>query len=153
MTDVPSLKGLLPYFVFIGTLTAYIAHSKRGRKPIPWFFLGFFFGLLALLILFCIPKKQSLSLEPILLKGNISHPLTPTTPTIQIESLPMIREFWYFLDQDHKQVGPVSFQGLKNNYLEGKISNSSYVWNGQLDNWERLEALPEYLSLIEERIT
>jgi hypothetical protein len=151
MTDLPNLKMLLPYFLLIGALTAYVAHNKRGRRPIPWFFLGFFFGLLALLTVFFLPKKEPL--QQLLLKGNINHPLPLITPVIETETHPMTKELWYFLDENRSQIGPLSFHGLKNKYIEGKVLPSSYVWNAQMDDWKRLEALSEYLSIIEERTT
>lgn len=93
MADLPSLKTLLPYFLFIGGLTAYVAHTKRGRKPLPWFLLGFFFGLLALLTLLFLPKKETPSLQPLLLKGNITHPLLPITSSVQVDIHLMTKEF------------------------------------------------------------
>jgi hypothetical protein len=150
METLPNLKILFPYFIFIGALTAYLAHTKRGRRAFPWFFIGFFFGLLGILALFCLPKKQPL--QPILLKGPIITPLS-SYESISLEhpSLPMTQEMWYFLNASHEQQGPMSFEGLKKSYEEGKVFPSSYVWNSQLENWEKLEALSEYLSLIEKR--
>ncbi len=144
MTDLPSLKLLIPYFLCIGALTAYLAHQKRGRPPLLWFFLGFFFGLLGLLTLFLLPKKpiQELQTATITLetpkKNNHDH-------------YPMTKQLWYFLDESGKQIGPMSFYALKAKYIKGDISKSSYVWNAHLEQWEILSQLTDYFTLIDEK--
>jgi hypothetical protein len=140
MTDLPSLKLLIPYFLCIGALTAYFAHKKRGRAPLPWFFLGFFFGLLGLLSLFLLPKK--LPQEP------------PATLSIELGNKtqhPMKQQLWYFLDATGKQTGPISFFALKAKYAKGEVLKSSYVWNAHLEQWEILNQLTDYPSLFEEQ--
>ena len=142
MADLPSLKLLIPYFLCIGALTAYFAHQKRGRSPVVWFFIGFFFGLLGLLALFLLPKKI---------------PSEPSSSTITIEikkednhdTHPMTKQLWYFLDETGKQIGPMSFHALKTKYTQGNLSKSSYVWNAELEQWEILSQLTDYFSLIE----
>lgn len=143
LADFYSLKQLLPYFIGIGALTAYIAHKKKGRNLYAWFAIGFFFGLIGLTTLLILPSKLQEEKKP---------PEEPTLP-VQKPILPMTKEEWYFLDKEHKQVGPLSFSQLKSHYQTGEISKVSYVWNGSLQNWEKLDALKEYVEILEERTT
>lgn len=152
-TELLDLKTLLPYFILIGTLTALIAHHKRGRKAIPWFFLGFFFGCLAIIALFMLPKRITPSQPAFAQQPPFGVTPYPCFKAVPSSSTPMIEELWYFLAEDRTQIGPVSFQGLKQSYLEGRVKSSSYVWNACLEEWKKLEELPDYLSLLEERLT
>ena len=43
--------------VILGSFTAYVAKEKK-RDALAWFFLGFFFSLIALLALMAVPAKQ-----------------------------------------------------------------------------------------------
>ena len=44
-------------------------------------------------------------------------------------------KFWYYLDADSKQEGPMSYDGLLRNYSEGLISQETHVWNENFDAW------------------
>ncbi|MBI3818905.1 MAG: DUF4339 domain-containing protein [Planctomycetes bacterium] len=46
----------------IGTLCAFIAHG-RGRSPVGWFFIGFFFACIGLIVLLVIPDLKKLEAE------------------------------------------------------------------------------------------
>ncbi|MBM3191285.1 MAG: DUF4339 domain-containing protein [Chlamydiae bacterium] len=136
MTQLPSLQLLIPYFLCIGALTAYLAHHKRGRSPLWWFFLGFFFGLMALLTLYLLPKKTP---------ETPAEQLPPEKPTILP---PMTNRLWYFLDNQDNPVGPMSFSALKNKYTQGYLSKDSLVWNEELEKWTPLSDLKDYHDLI-----
>lgn len=143
-TGTLDIKTLLFCCLLIGSLCAWIAQKNRGRKPLPWFFLGFFFGCLALIALFLLPK------QPLTLNSTVQdHSFTPTAPPLEHTS-PMTKELWYYLTEDQKQIGPLTFQGLKKMYAEGKLTLSSYVWNGSLAEWKTLHELPDYLSLLQQ---
>jgi hypothetical protein len=152
-TELFDLKTVLPYFILIGTVTALIAHRKRGRQALPWFFLGFFFGCLAIIALFMLPQRTTPS-QPVCVRAPLSTPKPgPSFKSISSPSTPMVEELWYFLAEDRAQIGPVSFYGLKQCYKEGRLTTSSYVWNAGLEEWKKLEELPDYVSLLEERLT
>jgi len=52
----------MPYLVFailMGVVCSLVANS-RGRSALGWFFIGFFFGIFALIVLFVIPDLKEL---------------------------------------------------------------------------------------------
>lgn len=153
-SDSNFLLALL-VLVFIGMLCGYSAKVYKNRNYKTWFFLGFFFGLLALIVLLALPKKQlKEALQPVCDKNSLNKALsTREDEKISLNpssALPMILKTWYYLSSDEKQIGPISFQKLKNALLTDEIHDRSYVWNESLDNWVRLSDLPEYLEILKE---
>jgi hypothetical protein len=118
----PIPLGLVFLVSFItGFLSFYIA-KRKGLNPYTWFFCGFFFGLIgAILLYFLFPKKKE------------------EKETIQIPVDPLANKIWYYLDQDMNQTGPMSYPALKRAWSEGVISNTTYIWNPDLDDWKTVE--------------
>jgi hypothetical protein len=114
-----------------GLLGAYLAH-KRGRNPYIWFCIGSFFGILGAFAIFFAPsRKKALS------KPAPPIPVREPEPTIQGPS----DKFWYYLNPEHQQVGPMSLDGLTNAWRQRKISLTTYVWNEELPDWKPLQEL------------
>ncbi|MBM3183849.1 MAG: DUF4339 domain-containing protein [Chlamydiae bacterium] len=113
---------------FTGLLGLYFAR-KRGRNPYAWFFIGFFFGVLGVMVIFFAPnpKKKSASVA--------ETPKEVPLPTIQGPS----DKFWYYLDPTHQQIGPMSFEALKTAWQDGKVSLTTYVWHEELPEWKLLK--------------
>lgn len=96
--------------------------KKRGRNPIRWYTLGFFFGLISFCILmFLKPQKKQ--------KAPAKQPVIETKPTLS---------YWYYLDGD-KQVGPMSLDALKKAFIEDKVKDSTYVWSEEMPDWQLLD--------------
>ena len=115
-----------------GVLGAYLAH-KRGRNPYIWFCIGAFFGILGAFVIFFMPSRKK---------------ALPKTTKLEVpENLPMpaingpADKFWYYLNPEHKQIGPMSLDGLTNAWRQGKISLTTYVWNEELPEWKLLQDL------------
>ena len=107
----------------MGLLAAYIA-KKKEKNPYGWFFCGFFFGLLGVIFLYFLsPKKKE---EKVVVAAPA--PVDPFANTI-----------WYYLDQDMNQTGPMSYPVLKKAWNDGVISNTTYIWNPDLEDWKQLE--------------
>lgn len=49
--------AVLIWSIMFGVLSYYVANEK-GRNCIIWLVLGFFFGLIALLIIICLPDRN-----------------------------------------------------------------------------------------------
>ncbi|MCF7806592.1 MAG: GYF domain-containing protein [Simkaniaceae bacterium] len=116
---------LMPLLLFIAYLTSRFA-IKKNRDPYFWFGLGFLFGILAPLILTFLPrvvKKEDIM-------DQIPLDLTPKSP-----EPPFPHMDWYYLDQSHQQIGPLSFQLFKDAYEAGHIQNDSYIWNDSMTEW------------------
>jgi uncharacterized membrane protein YfcA len=111
-----------------GLITAYVA-NRRARKPIPWFFVGFCFGLLGLLFFFVMPQKKK------------PAPLPSVKPEPQPYILGPADKYWYWLDASHAQVGPMSYTALSNHWKQGKIKPETYVWHEDLTDWKPLQEL------------
>jgi drug/metabolite transporter (DMT)-like permease len=111
-----------------GLITAYIAY-RRERKPILWFCIGFFFGLLGLLFFFFVPRKK----KPI--------PAAPLKPQPQPYVFGPSDKYWYFLDRAQAQVGPMSYTALSNHWKQGEIKPDTFVWHEDLADWKPLQEL------------
>ncbi|HSX38446.1 MAG TPA: DUF4339 domain-containing protein [Chlamydiales bacterium] len=114
-----------------GVLGAYLAH-RRGRNPYVWFFVGFFFGILGAFAIFFAPsgRKNLLKEKP---KVAIQQP----RPTIRGPA----DKFWYYLDLEHQQIGPMSLSALTTAWHQEKISLTTYVWHEELPEWKPLQEL------------
>jgi len=117
MTDI---KTIILVGSAVGGIAAYLA-TQKGKSPILWFAVGFFGGLLGLgcLLYFSRPKRK----------------IQQVPPPVQ----PACTKFWYYLDAENRQLGPLSLEGLRAASKEGKITDSTFVWNEDLENWKSWE--------------
>lgn len=118
--------------IIMGCISAYIAKG-RGKNPYLWFGLGMIFGLFGVIFAFFIPAKKGRR------RPGSQHPtkeqvvtldITPTLGSFSKES------YWYYLDGQNAQQGPMSYDALKRSFFEGKVKTSTYIWNEQLENWQ-----------------
>lgn len=144
----------LPLFVEIvipllmGGIAAYIA-KNRGRNPVVWFFVGVIFGLLGIIVLFLLPK-----VEPI--PSNffgVRHGKDPHTIEVAVTEVPnpifeLRQKEWYWLDADHKQLGPISFVELQDLWKKGTVTAKSYVWSAGMEQWRQIEEIEEMLKAL-----
>ncbi len=128
--------SLLITSLLISLVCGLIARREAVRKNLNTklgFCLGFFFGVLGLAIVFFLrPKKAPTSVKKI---------IPPKAPKKEIDAT-----LWYYLDKEHKQIGPMSFMLLQDALEKSKINDSSYVWNEKMDDWKKIEELPEVFS-------
>lgn len=113
------------FWILLGLACSHFA-NKRGRNPYTWFFIGMFLGVFGLLLLFVLPIK----------KDDVEVIVEPIPPPPPEEKEPIIQRFWYYLDNENKQFGPMSFEALKTASTEGKVTPNTYVWNEDLENWK-----------------
>ncbi len=110
--------------------------KRRGRGPIPWLVMGGLFGIFALIALFILPnlKKQKTSKKP-----------TVVEPTKLTATFPLHAEkLWYYLDDEKKQMGPMSFSGLSKAWDEGVVREVTLVWNEGMQNWQHLKEVAKW---------
>jgi len=113
----------------MGGIAAYLAKRKK-KDPFLWFCIGAFFGLLGVLYLYFFAKPAKKTEEP------------PLSTVVKASTLP--QKFWYYLDQENHQFGPMSFEALNQAWKDGKVSINTYVWNEDLESWKPFgELIPE----------
>ncbi len=133
-------------WVFFGFVCSKIAKYK-GRNPTTWFYLGFFLGLLGVIIIALLPSRhfQNLSYGQAPVIGPMADPNQDPLP---IGPDPIYEEIrkknWYYLDQHQTQFGPMSFEAFKIAYIEGRLHLGNYVWNEDMADWKKLQDLTEY---------
>jgi hypothetical protein len=104
---------------------------QRGRSPLHWLIAGALFGIFALIALFLLPvRKRNATSVPV--PVQIIPKLAVLSPSHQ-------EKFWYFLDAQSTQFGPMSFDALSRAWNEGKVGENTYVWNESMDNWQRFQ--------------
>ena len=123
----------LIFGLIFGALSAYLA-AKRGRRATLWFFIGLFAGLFGLLLVLILPaskegpSQDALSLW-ILRKGK--KELLPRVSPYQNHQ-------WYYVDEERKAIGPVSFLDLKDLYAKETLSDESLLWHEGAAEWQPL---------------
>lgn len=153
-TTDPHTHMLMSFILLllIASFTAYYA-SRKGRNPFIWFVIGTLLGIFAPIILIFLPavknEANQVDSEPTM---SISRPdpalhheaLPPPLPTA--EELKRQQEedkLWYYLDQNHQQMGPVSIVALRELWNTGRLELTSYVWAEGMGQWEKVENLPD----------
>lgn len=119
-----------------GSLTAYLA-QRRGRSPLFWFCIGALFWLAGILLFFLFCKASDAER----LKPEILPEITPAT--IEVAAVHLPQDGWFYLDHEHKQFGPISLSELKALFNASKITGASYVWCEGMQEWKKLDQLPE----------
>lgn len=120
-------------WVLIGYITSRQA-VRRGRNPTFWFFVGMVFGVFGLLTLLLLPGPMRKH-EPE--KAAVTPaPSQPSTLPDDIQG-----KFWYYLDNEHQQQGPVSFDKLKDTWQKQEISEQTFIWNESLDGWKKIKEI------------
>ena len=145
----PDSNMLLSFvlLLIIASFTSYYA-NRKGRNPAIWFVLGVLLGIFAPLILLFLPKvKQEGDGLPTMTFSkpdpSLSH-LPPSPPSSE-EAIRQQEEnkLWYYLDQDHQQIGPVSIVALRELWNRGKLDLNQFVWSEGMEKWEKVDTLPE----------
>lgn len=135
-------------WLILGTICSRVAR-QRGRNPTLWFFLGVVLGVIGLLILYIMPPKKAAiatapASTPLIKEEPIEISVSPADPQAPAESTIL----WYYLDNENKQYGPMSFTALQGAWDDDQITSSTYVWNENMENWQTLEELPDLLNQI-----
>lgn len=117
-------------WILFGCATAYFA-QQRGRDPTIWFFIGMFLGLIGLLLLFILPsysEKESI----------LEIQVTPNSVTTVPEETDLKNDNtqeWYYLDPQRTQIGPVTFNALKEKWEQGNVTKGTLLWCEGMKNW------------------
>lgn len=124
----------------IGAIASRFARHK-GRNPRAWFILGFLFGLLGLLVLFLLPPVKQKARAQMLPQTPVSPSPSPFVKKILIEALDSNHsdKLWYYLDENQKQLGPMSLQALSDAWTQGKVRTNTFVWNENLSDWQSFD--------------
>lgn len=134
-------------FVF-STIFAFICAyyaEKKGRNSVAWFILGFLFNLYALIVLFFLsplkkddlPTMTELPPDPSLKEEILQE------PTHAFDRYKEENQLWYYLDENHSQMGPVSLIALRDLWNRGLLELNQYVWCEGMEKWERVDDLPD----------
>src|SRR5579872_2393296 len=118
-----NLPAVFTLSLAIGTLSAYLAY-RRGHNPYIWFFVGFIFGLLGVFAIFFAPLSKTR-------RQKSARQLNEPEPYIDGP----IDRFWYYLNKERKQQGPMSHNALSQAWKKGEIAHSTLVWHEDLPNW------------------
>lgn len=108
-----------------GAISSYLAY-KSGRNPFGWFVIGFLFGVIGIFVIFFAAAAKK---KP--------APLQKREPIFTIQG--PADKFWYYLDLQNQQQGPMSLDGLKAAWKQGKVSLSTYVWHEEMSDWKPLK--------------
>lgn len=121
-----SLLVIISWFL-MGALCAYYGR-ERGRNPYIWFFVGLLFGILGLILLFIMPNLK--------VTQPVKEPPKLEPPKLNIDAM-----YWYYLDEENNQLGPMSQSAFDLARTDGKVVSQTFVWNTQMDQWKKLEEI------------
>ncbi len=128
--------------IFWGYISASMA-KKKGRGSKAWFFLGFLFNIFAFAILLFLPNQELLKAPSEVGAIGVNEPQQLSAPTMTKDPTltTLSHRSWYYLDDQHNQVGPVDFTTLKGLKKEGKISLSTFLWSEGMTDWKHFNDL------------
>ena len=145
----PDPNMLLSFILLliIASFTSYYARRK-GRNPLLWFVAGLLLGILAPLILLFLSKVKQQGDGLPTMSVSQPDPALVQTPSVSVSPEDALRQheenkLWYYLDQDHQQIGPVSMIALRELWNRGKLDLNQYVWSEGMEKWEKVDNLPE----------
>ncbi len=119
----------------MGSISAYLA-KKRGKNPYLWFGLGAILGVLGFFLLFFMPSKKKMAERKKSVQDDSETiDITPDVSPTQFEKL------WYYLAPGNEQHGPMSFDALKRAFSAGDVTDTTYVWNEEMEEWKRFGEL------------
>ncbi len=144
---IPSLIGLL----IVASFTAYYA-SRKGKNPFLWFLWGCLIGVLAPLTLFFLTlykEKERLEAEK---AAHLVSPdpatIPPANPILLSKEIEQQEHLWYYLDQEHQQIGPVSIVALRELWNTGRLDLTNYVWTKGMKEWKKVDELADLKELL-----
>ena len=79
------------------------------------------------------------------------HPKPPPTPE-ELKLQDEEEKLWYYLDQNHQQVGPVSIIALRALWNRGVLELNSYVWTEGMTQWEKVDNLSDLKTLLNKEV-
>lgn len=144
------------FLLIVGSFTAYYAKQK-GRNPSFWFFMGIIIFFFAPLILWFLPPVKNnpeegaapmmTALKPALIPDQEKEKIVEMEEGRREEE----SHLWYYLDEDHEQIGPVSLLALRELWNRGELELSGYVWSKGMEKWQRVKELPELMEALDKK--
>lgn len=134
-------KILILIYSVLGFSSAYFA-NKEGRNPYLWFFLGIIFGVTSLVLLLFLSYKKRRKKSLI-----VQEAISALNKQIKLSD----SKFWYYLNREDKQIGPMSSTRLHGLFKDGTISKSTYIWNEEFEEWKFLKDTEIYNLFIDNK--
>jgi GYF domain 2 len=129
-------------WVLIGAATSYFA-KQRNRDPALWFFIGMLLGLIGLVILFILPVVDTPKESEKIAGSDPVHKLPQF-----IEPPDFALKVWFFLDNERKQQGPISFSVVRTMWQQNKLHNESVVWCEGMHTWCKVNEIPNLIETL-----
>ncbi len=142
---IPSILGGI-LFGFLCSRQA----KKKNKNPLLWFQLGFLFGGVALIAFFLLGLKEKLNSQ------RLAKEAAPASKSPRLETAPSLEDKrnttldtreWFYLDEENKQVGPITFELLKQEHLANKIQDKTLLWSLGMEDWKSFDQL-SYLQMV-----
>jgi hypothetical protein len=138
---------LILLILFTIGATCYYTAKKKERNPFIWFFIGFFFGLMGLLLLVLLPKARKAQVTK---QNQFSQQEQNIANTADVAILSPYKEMqWYYLNDNHEPKGPLYFSEMLDAWIKGVISVKSYVWQDQMNVWQQIHEISDFMHLLE----
>lgn len=134
-------------YLSLGLCASQLAKFKN-RSQIRWFFLGFFFGLIAVIFLLCLSSLPSNdttnNFEPQSVVSsknntNMSFPITSSSQD----------SWWYYLSTTKQSTGPLSYEELIVFLKEKLLIHSKseietiWLWKKGMQDWKQIKDIQE----------
>lgn len=126
-------------WIIMGLIGGRLA-EKRGRNPWFWCFVGVMFwpALLALLVL---PDLNDELEEPTGRMAREVHAAFDEATTVLADDY-FSSHVWYYLDESHKEEGPVEFSFIRDLWTRKQLTEASYLWHEGMADWKPLGKVP-----------
>jgi len=136
------LLNLLLFWIFFGFLCSYLAR-KRGKNGFTWFLMGLFLGIFGVALILILPYLEAKRKPIQVVKPVLSPPPRP------IEAHPK----WFYLDAARQPQGPLGISELSQLWKVQTLSEGSYLWAEGMENWKKIQELPDVFDELKKALT
>ena len=130
------LLNIILFWIFFGLLCSHLA-KKRGKRQLPWFFIGLILGIFGVILVYVLPSKE------ILTKPKLQEPA-------QLNRNDAWMKMWYYQEPTSKlQKGPMEFPDLAKQWRKKALTDKTLIWGEGMSEWKRVNDLPDIVKEME----
>lgn len=132
--------------VCLMALMAYVCGTlaqRQGRNPLLWSFAALLFGMIPIFILIFFHIRKKRAPKTSALQGVAVQELMVMPPLLLSPSFE--GHFWYYLDSQEQQRGPMDFNEIEKAWEKRELSPQTFIWNEKMTEWKKIEEIEPLL--------
>ncbi len=135
---IMQLLNIILFWVFFGLLCSHLA-KKRGKRQLPWFFIGLILGIFGVILIYILPSSKE-----VLTKSKPNKRADP------LERSDAWMKMWYYQEPTSKlQKGPMEFPDLAKQWHKKALTEKTLIWGEGMPEWKKVHDLPDIVKEME----